>query len=47
MVSDSGKVIVTPSFRFPYHCAGGQRNQRKIYISPKARSQANIKRKMY
>ena len=42
-VPDSGKVMVTPSFLFPYHCAGVQHNQWIIYISPRAMSQANIK----
>ena len=31
MVSDSGKVMVTPSFGFSYHCAGVQHNQWIIY----------------
>ena len=47
MAYDSGKVMVTPYFRFPYHCAGVQHNQWIIYISPRARSQANVKRKIY
>ena len=47
MVSDSGKAMVTPSFRFPYHCVGVQHNQWIIYISPRARSNAYIKRKLY
>ena len=49
MVSDSGKVMATPSFRFLYHCAGVEHNQWIIcYIySPRARLQANIKKKIY
>ena len=39
--------MVTPSFRFTYHCKGIQHNQWIIYISPRERSQANIKRKIY
>ena len=34
------------SFRFPYHCAGVQHNQCIIYISHRARSQTNIKKKI-
>ena len=44
MVSDSGKVMVPPSFRFPYHCAGVQHNQWIIYIKPRARPQANYQK---
>ena len=47
MVSHSGKVMVSASFRFPYYCSDVQHNQWIIYISPGARSKANIKRKMY
>ena len=46
-VTNFGKVIVTPAFRFPYHCAGVQHNKWIIYLSPRTRSQANIKRKIY
>ena len=45
MVSNSGRVMVTPSFRFPYHRAGMQHNQWIIYT--RARSKANIKMKIY
>ena len=39
---DQRSLILAPSFRFPYHCAGVQHNQWIIY-----RSQANIRRKFY
>ena len=47
MVSDSSKVMVTPSFRFPYHCAGVKHYQWIIYISSRARSRANSISKIY
>ena len=47
MVSDTCKVMVTPSCRFPYRCADVQHDQWVIYIIPRARSKANIKRTIF